>query len=95
MKEAFSLKFAIENKIQVIKLISMPIEQHLELNFENGIYKPPCKWVINDIYYFLPLREDTIDINLKCFTYIDRIETFGEYLLSELNLLINKSKRSK
>lgn len=92
MKELFSLEFAIDNRIQVIKLDSMPAEQHLELDFENGIYKPPCRWMINDICYFLPLREDTIDINLKCFTYVDGIESFGDYLVSELNFAITKIK---
>lgn len=95
MKELFSLKFALDNKIQILKLASMPIEQYLELNFDNGIYKPPCTWIINNIEYFLPLREDTIDPDLRCFTFANGIETFGDYLLSELNFAINKVKYLK
>ena len=95
MKKLFSLQFAIENKVQILKLASMPVKQYLELNFENGEYKPPCNWVINDIYYFLPLKEDTINPDLKCFSFVDDIESFGDYLISELKLAINKIKHSK
>lgn len=92
----FSFKFIIENKITRVKMANMPVEQHLELEFDNeGNYIQPAKWCIGSVYYNLPLRADTIDINLKCFTYVDGIEVFGEYLLSELNLLINKTKYSK
>lgn len=96
MKELFSLKFALDNKIQILKLASMPVEQHLELEFDkNGIYQPPAKWVIGDIYYHLQLRSDTIDPDLDCFTYADNEEIFGDYLISELNISINKVKHLK
>ena len=95
MKEPFSFKFVIENKIQILKLASMPSAHHLELNFEEGIYKSPSILCINEVYYNLPLTEDTVPPDLKCFTYADGVETFGDYLLSELYLTINKVKYSK
>lgn len=95
MKELFSLKFALDNKIQILKLASMPVEQYLELNFDKGIYKPPCTWIINNIEYFLQLTEDTLDPDLNCFTFVDGIESFGDYLITELDFAINKVKHLK
>lgn len=95
MKEPFSLKFVLDNKIQIIKLTSMEQKHHLELNFEDGIYKPPSILFINDVYYFLPISEEVLHPDLRCFTYDEGIESFGDYLLSELNISINKVKHSK
>lgn len=96
MKELFSLKFALDNKIQILKLASMPVEQHLELEFDkNGIYQPPAKWVIGEIYYNLQLRSDTIDPDLDCFTYADNEEFFGDYIYNELVDKIREVKNQR
>lgn len=86
----FSFKFIMENKITKVKMANMPVEQHLELEFDdNGSYIPPAKWIIGNVYYNLPLRSDTIPSDEEVFAFVD-LNTFGDYLLSELNYCINK-----
>lgn len=96
MSTRFSLRYICENNISKVKLVNdMPVG-YLLLNFDdNGTYMPPCEWVIGDIYYNLPLREDTIDQNLVCFTYVDNEETFGDYLYNELMDKIREVKKQR
>lgn len=47
------------------------------------------------IYYNLLLSEDTIDLELECFTYADNEKSLGDYLLSELYLAITNTKGLK
>jgi hypothetical protein len=95
MSKNFSFRYICQNKISKVRLIGdMPVEQHLELKFDDsGEYIPPCEWVIGTIFYNLPLRSDTIDAELECFNFIE--ETFGDYLYSELMDKIKEVKNQR
>lgn len=96
MVQVFSFRHVCENKISKVRMLDMPVGQYFELDFDrNGIYQTPCRLIIGDIYYNTPLRFDTIDPDLECFTYADNEEFFGDYLYLELIEFIKNLKNIK
>lgn len=96
MGQVFSFRYVCENKISKVRMVDMPVGQYFELDFDrNGIYQSPCRLIIGDIYYNTPLRFDTIDPDLDCFTYTDNEETFGDYIYNELMDKIKEVKNQR